>query len=682
MSVPEPMFLVEVGVEEIPSRYLPGLIRDWTARLEQALTAARLASGEELRGEATPRRLVVAGMVLERQAPREERIRGPRVDQAWRGSEPTPALKGFLRRAGVPVEELAEEGDGERRYVVARRHAPREAAGAILPYVVSEAFSSLDLPRSMRWGAGEVRFIRPVRWVTLWLGDEVLSVELAGVQSGQATYGNRTDHPEAKVLQGSRTYFEELPALKVMLSMTERKAVIAREGARLAAAEGGMVDLDPDLLDEVSCLVEWPTPFIGGFDAKFLQVPGPVLATAMKVHQRYFPVLDADGDLLPRFIGVRNGVGTGLDAVRHGNERVLRARLEDAAYFYQEDLKVPLAARRDRLQGVVFHARLGTYADKVRRMEDLFRKNGPAFGLDEAESETVTRAIRLAKCDLLTHVVEEFPELEGVMGGIYARADGESEALAAAIEEQYLPRRQGDALPGTAAGRVLGLIDRVDTLVQAYAAGIEPTGSEDPFGLRRAALGAVRIWVEGDLAPDLSARALLATALPASDDGSVRVVESVLTLMLSRLKSSWEGDARLPWIDAVFASDDRLGRLRERLDRISELARDPAWPAYVEATVRIFRVLKDPVPARIREDYPTSAETDLAGAAMALQAAPDVSSWWREPVPWAARAVARLFDEVLVMDPDPAVREARLSLLAAVREGLVRFWDPVRYTGG
>lgn len=678
MSALEPTFLVEVGVEEIPSRYLPGLIRDWARRLGEGLVAARLAPAADLRAEATPRRLVVTGPVLARQAPREERIRGPRVEQAWRGEEPTPALTGFLRRAGVRLEDLEQEGDGERRYVVARREASRASAAEILPAVVAEAFAALDLPRSMRWGAGTDRFIRPVRWVMLWLGSDALTVELAGVRSGRVTYGNRTDHPGAAAVEGSRHYFDALARLKVMPSITERKAVIAREGARLAAAAGGMVDLDPDLLDEVSCLVEWPTPFIGRFDARFLKVPGPVLATAMKVHQRYFPVLDANGDLMPEFIGVRNGVGTGLDVVRHGNERVLRARLEDAAYFYAEDLKVPLAERRGRLQGMVFHARLGTYADKAERMDRLFRENAPAFALGAGEREVVARALALAKCDLLTHVVEEFPELEGVMGGIYARASGESEAVAAAIEEQYLPRRQGDTIPRTVPGRVVGLIDRIDTVVQAYAAGIEPTGSEDPFGLRRAALGAVRIWVEGDLAPNLSARTFLRSALPTGEARAEGVVEAVLGLLVNRLKSYWEGDPRAGWVDAVLASDDRLGQLRDRLGQLLEKTRDPGWPAYVEATIRIARVLKEPVAPQIREGYSTAAEEELARAARGLGRAPDLASWWTKAVPAAVEAVARLFDDVLVMDPDSSVRAARLALLAAAGQGLTRFWDPVR----
>ena len=676
------LMVLEIGCEEIPSRYVDGLANELAARATAECMSARIGIAPLTAG-ATARRLTVWGNVRGRQEERVAEIRGPRWETAYRDGQPTAALVGFLRRVDQRPEELTEATVDGKRYVVARRKEPSLPAANVLPGAVERAFASLGLPRGMRWGAGEARFVRPVRWVGLWLGDQVLPVELAGVASAGTTRGNRTDHPEGVTIGSAAEYLATLePSLGVMLDGQRRRREITRRGGELARALGGRMDTEPELLNEVANLVEWPVPFSGAFDPRFLGVPEPVLVTAMKVHQRYFPVIAAKGDggdqpsLLPYFIGVRNGQGEALDAVRRGNEKVLAARLADAEYFYRQDGKTPLADRRQRLSQVVFHARLGTYADKVERMQALFRRTAPRWELGGEAERQVVRAMDLAKCDLLTHVVEEFPELEGVMGGIYATQDGEPAEAAAAVRDQYLPRWQGDPIPAGRVGQVLGIIDRVDTLVMAFAHGMQPTGSEDPFGLRRAGLGIGRIWTESGVAPSLGLRELLEEAKAVAGLANLDV-SSVAAAIVLRLKSAWGQPTEVGLLDALIAADDRLGTLAGRAAWLAERWSEDEFSKYLTVAKRVGRVLGDRRAAVREGDYPLTEEAQLRDVTVRLSAAGSrgMDAWWDE-LPVVSEQVERFFDRVLVMDPDPEVRDRRLGLLAALREELSHFWDP------
>ncbi len=676
------LMVLEVGCEEIPSRYVDGLANELAERVTAECMSARIGIAPLTAG-ATARRFTVWGDVRDRQAERVAEVRGPRWETAYQDGRPTAALAGFLRRVHPRPEELTEATVDGKRYVVVRRQEPSLSAADVLPGAVERAFASLALPRGMRWGAGEARFVRPVRWVGLWLGDQILPVELAGVLSTGTTRGNRTDHPEAVAIGSAAEYLAVLePLLGVMLDGQRRRREITQRGGELARALGGRMDTDPELLNEVANLVEWPVPFSGAFDPRFLSVPETVLVTAMKVHQRYFPVIAVKGDdprqssLLPYFIGVRNGQGEALDAVRHGNEKVLGARLADAEYFYRQDGKTPLADRRQRLGQVVFHARLGTYADKVERMQAIFRMTAPRWELGSQGERQVLRAMDLAKCDLLTHVVEEFPELEGVMGGIYAAQDGEPAEVAAAVRDQYLPRWQGDPIPTGRVGQVLGIIDRVDTLVMAWAHGMQPTGSEDPFGLRRVGLGIGRIWTESGIAPSLGLRELLEQAKAVAGLANLDV-SSVAAAIVLRLKSAWNHSGEAGLLDALVAVDDRLGTLVGRATWLAERWSEADFSRYLTVAKRVGRVLGDRREAVCEGDYPLPEEDQLRDVTIHLAAAAGrgMDAWWAE-LPRVSEFVERFFDRVLVMDPDPAVRNRRLGLLAALRQELGRFWDP------
>ncbi len=668
-------FVFEIGVEEIPSRYVKDVSRELHARMSEALQDQRLFA-QALTARYTPRRLVVYGAVAATQKPKTSTIRGPRLEVAYRDHLPTPALEGFLRRASASLADLQQEIVDQKTYLSVARREPERNAESVLAEVASQAFLAMNLPRSMRWGSGEARFVRPIRWLGLWLEDQPLSLSLAGIQSGSVSYGNRTDHPEPLAITSAAQYPTVMETvLKVVLDQDVRKAIIRQQGSALAKQAGGFMEEDDGLLEEVAALVEWPVPFLGQFDGSFLDVPEPILTTAMKVHQRYFPMRDHQGRLLPAFIGVRNGVGRDLDKVRHGNEKVLRARLNDADYFYRQDIKIPLSSRARGLAEVVFHAKLGTYADKVGRLRALFLKTKSLWVLADGEAHEVERAIDLAKCDLLTHVVEEFSELEGIMGGIYAAHDGESEGVAMAISDQYLPRQQGDPVPRNRVGAVLGLLDRLDTLIMAFAHGIQPTGSEDPFGLRRSALGIARIWTETDVAREIELNALLSEA-KALYQLSQLETEGPRELVVSRLKSHWAEEVPAEVIDALLAVDGRLASLRSRIALWRDLShQEDRWASYLMAFKRVDRVLGEWTSESLAERYQLDEEERLAQEIRRMNQTAEIQSWW-QAVPEMVSALAELFEAVLIMDANQEVRQSRLNLLAKARSSLSRYWDP------
>lgn len=662
-------FVWEIGVEEIPSQYVRAIMDDLGIRVAAALERARIGSAAP-HVAATPRRLVVWGEVAPEQASTVTRVRGPSLDHAYREGEPTSALQGFLKRVGVGRDALKTVEEKGRTYVLAEVAEPVQTAAEALVAALAQAFSELKLPRSMRWGEGRHRFIRPVRWTLLYLEDQPLTLEVAGVLAAPRTHGNRTDHPEALDVSGYDDYWRALDRGRVMLDPNARAADIRQRGSDLARSVDGAMGDDPGLLDEVTALVEWPTPFLGRFDESFLAVPHPVLVTAMRVHQRYFPVYGSGGALSPHFVGVRNGVGEALDQVRRGNEKVLRARLKDAEYFYREDLKHPLGELQAGLEHVVFQEKLGSYGDKVRRI--CTQIADWITWWPDLDRAALNRAAALAKADLLTHVVQEFPELEGVMGAIYARAGGEAKAVADAVGEQYLPRAQGDPIPRTRLGQALGLLDRLDTLAASFGHGIRPTGSEDPFGLRRAGFGVARILTEGGLPPALPLKRVIGGAVAAAGVNAA-VTDDIFQFLVERTISLWEGRFPSGWIAMVAKQSDRAGEWRARLEQVRQWSQTPGWEEYLAVCKRVDRVLpKD-----------AAAETGISGAlpeedalARALAAVPaDPQRWWAE-LPAVTLAVNRLFDAAMILDPDPKVRRRRVGLLARARDVLRLHLEP------
>jgi glycyl-tRNA synthetase beta chain len=672
--------LVELGVEEIPSAYLPGLIDELRRRATTAFAGARLAVAD-LSVDGTPRRLALTGLVAERQTPAVRRVRGPALKSGLDANgQPTPAAKGFAARVGVPVDAL-QPGDGpDAAYLTAVVESPVRAAQDVLPEILPDLLEGMDVPRSMRWTAADVRFVRPVRWLVALLGDTVLPVEAFLVPAGRRTYGNRTDHPEPLDIADAAHYESVLDTGRVMLSRARRRAEIWRRGQELAAGEGGRLAENEALLDEVADLVEWPVPFLGRFNPAFLRVPAPILVTSMVHHQRYFPVWAAAGDtLLPVFVGVRNGRGLDLSHVIHGNERVLEARLNDAAFFYEEDRKVRLVDLLPALDGMVYHERLGSYGRKVERVVRLARETAAELGLGPDEASDLARAAELSKADLLTHVVGEFPELEGVVGGLYALEQGEPAAVAEAIRDQYRPRFGGDHLPATRVGQALALLDRLDSLAGAVATGLEPTGSEDPFGFRRMALGVARILMAGDLAGVLLAD-LARRALAPFDAAGPEQVTRLVQFVEARARA-WLGETyRADLVDAALAAPTPWDSLPDRLRRLAEWSGQAEFADVMTAFKRVMNLAGGHPPAEAVA-YPEGPEAHLADALRWAEATADTWDRYWEAARALREPVDRFFTDVLVMDPDPAVRARRLGLLARVGRFLSRGADLTRVTG-
>jgi glycyl-tRNA synthetase beta chain len=471
------------------------------ARLEEArLSAAQV----EVFG--TPRRLILRAQgVPSRQPDQERQVRGPARSVAFDAAgKPTGAAIGFARKQGVPVESLEIIGTPQGEYVQARVTDLGQPAHAVLGEVLAETVRSLTFPKMMRWGENTARYVRPLRWIVALLDSELIPMEIIGVRSDRVSRGHRTLAPHPFTLDHADDLLTQLPARFVMYDPMERERRIQEQAQSLAQEVGGTILWDEGLLEENVYLVEWPTVFLGRFDPVFLELPRPVLVTAMKKHQRYFPVEDAQGRLLPFFIAVRNGNTAHLEIVREGNERVLTARFTDARFFYQQDREVPLERMAERLGRLIFQEKLGTMAQKRERLERLVKALAEARGLPEEEQSLAVRAARLCKADLVSQMVIELPALQGIMGREYALAAGEDPRIADAIAEHYLPRSAADALPVSLTGSLLAVADRLDTLVGYVGLGILPSGSSDPYGLRRAAQGLIQLLARDTQMPALT----------------------------------------------------------------------------------------------------------------------------------------------------------------------------------
>ena len=673
-------FLVELGTEELPPKALPALAAAFRDGLVARLAEARLGHGE-VESFATPRRLAVKVRRLQlRQADQDVVLRGPpasvaRVDGAW-----TKAAEKFAASAGVTTDELVEQAEGKGVYVYAHKAEPGAAAAELLPKLVAAALAALPVPRRMRWGAAEAEFVRPVHWLVMLLGPDVVPCELYGVAAGRVSHGHRFMAQQLVELGDPEDYPERLEHEgRVVASFELRRERIRAQAETAASEHGGRLVLDPALLDEVTALVEWPVPVSGEFDAAFLELPEEVLIATLQDHQRYFPVRAPDGRLAARFITISNLDSPNPGAIRRGNERVVRPRLADAAFFWQQDRRSPLKARTALLDSVVFQKKLGSTGEKSRRVAALAKRVASLVGGDPAAAE---RAALLAKCDLVTAMVGEFPELQGIMGRYYALADGETADIATAIEEQYLPRFAGDRLPAGATGRVLALADKLDTIAGIFVIGQRPTGNKDPFGIRRAALGVVRIVIECEL--DLDLPALVAEAVaaqPVSSDGAM--ADEIVAFLHERLRGYYldgVGPLLAPHdaFEAVLARQPKsLVDFHQRLAAVLEFVRLDAATALAAANKRIGNILRQ---ADVGEPGGVDAALLREPAEQALHE--QVARLAREVAPLVAQrqyraaleqlaslrgVVDRFFDEVLVMDPDEAVRANRLALLAQLR---------------
>jgi glycyl-tRNA synthetase len=665
--------LLEIGVEELPADD----VSDAQAQLERAVPALlddlRLAHGD-VRIYATPRRLVVhVASVAPDQPDMQTEEKGPPADRAFDGDgKPTKAAEGFARSRGVDVSALRVESIDGGEYVVATVKVAGRPAVDVLAEALPGLIGGIKFGKNMRWNATNIDFSRPIRWIVALLGETVIPFEYAGYASGSVTRGLRPFGSPEIVVSSPATYLDVLSEQGIILDMDVRRAHIAEQVAKLASDAGGRVPDDPGLLDEVTNLVEQPTALLGAFEAKYLDLPRDVLVTVMRKHQRYFPVEDASGKLMPCFITVRNGDAAHLDKVVHGNEHVLRARFSDADFFFKEDVKKPLAEFLPRLGTLTFEEHLGSMLDKNQRVAGLVSSMGELLGIDSTNIAIAEQAAHLAKADLATNMVVEMTSLQGIMGREYALREDYPQDVANTIFEHWLPRNAGDKLPSSQPGILLALTDRLDSLVGLFAAGLAPKSTADPYGLRRAALGVIQITAEKKLSLDLTrAIELAATAQPIPVSGEATA--QVLDFIAGRLQV-WlgEGDDAPDVIKAVLA-EQRANPYRA-LTGVRELSgwvTRADWPAVLDNFARCVRITRAEKtaytvdPALLQEAQEKALWEAYQTAADKLDADANVDVFLTAFQP-VVPAIADFFDKVLVNAGDEAVRQNRLGLLQAI----------------
>lgn len=697
--------LFEIGTEEIPAKFMPGILKQLKELAAAKMQELRIPF-EDITVYGTPRRMAfIAGGVAETQADVVVEAKGPSVKIAYVSGAPSKAAQGFARGQGVDVKDLVVRDN----YVYAVKHLAGQPVVELLPGLLMDILTSLSFPKTMRWADYEFRFVRPIRWMVALFGDQIIPVEICGVKSGKFSMGHRFMQQSLKAAAesqgllsaalskvGNKVYSAlagvkgavEIPSAGdykkvmydnfVMVDQDERRALILQQIKDLAAQNGGEAEINEDLLEEVNYLVEWPTALCGKFEEKFLSLPKECIITPMREHQRYFPVLDEDGNLLNKFITVRNGGSEHLDIVTHGNERVLRARLSDAEFFFNEDRATKLEDRLEKLKTVSFQEGLGNMYDKSERLVKMaemlrFAINTPV------DEEELRRCALLCKTDLVTGMVIEFTELQGVMGREYALLDGEKPEVATGIFEHYLPRFAGDALPATTIGRIVGIGDKLDNICATFSRGLAPTGSQDPYALRRQALGVINILLDANY--HISLAKIIAGTLYLLDikpEETGKLVPQIMEFFKQRLRNLlMDQGIRYDVIDAVFAD--------KRNDDMVDLAvRCKALAAYVEAgnaeplvqvSVRVSNLCKKiekevAISGALFKDESENKLHEVV-AAVSKEIIPEIVMYDYAAVLKAGEKVIEpvnaFFDNVMVMDEDENVKNNRLAMLEEVR---------------
>jgi glycyl-tRNA synthetase beta chain len=687
-------FLVEIGTEELPPKALKRLMIAFGEGVKEGLAKADLVRGE-VDFYATPRRLAVLVKDLAVAQPdKDVERRGPALTAAFDGAgNPTQAAKGFAASCGVEVDQLDHLKTDKGAWLVHRSQQQGRPTAELLPEIVQASLDRLPIPKRMRWGSLDAEFVRPVHWVVMLFGTDVIDCEILATRSGRETRGHRFMSPGQLYLGEPAAYAPLLETEgKVVADFAARREAVRAQVLEAAAAVNGEALVDEDLLDEVTGLVEWPVAVTGKFEERFLEVPAEALISTMKGNQKYFPVQDADGRLLPYFITLSNIESRDVRHVREGNERVVRPRLTDADFFWNQDRKQKLSAHGTALKNVVFQNKLGTLADKSARVAKLAAAIAYHIGGD---AKLATRAGELSKCDLLTNMVGEFPELQGIMGRYYAAHDGEDAEVAAALDEQYMPRFAGDQLPETRTGQALAIADRLDTLVGIFGIKQPPTGDKDPFALRRATLGVLRTIIENHL--DLDLQTLLQAAFDNFAASGVKLegdtVNQVLEFMLERLRAYYaDSGVAHDTFDAVLAQRPTQPRdFDARVRAVTVFRKLPEAEALAAANKRIANILRqaggsvsDTVEkARLVE----TAEQTLAAEldAMAGKVAPQFAQRnYTEALCQLAGlrgAVDAFFDQVMVMAEDEALRNNRLALLRRLSDLFLQAADLSRLQG-
>ena len=661
--------LFEIGAEEIPAGFMPNILGQLKTLAETKLNDAHLPF-ESIATYGTPRRLalIVKGLG-DTSAEISERHKGPSASIAYDADgNATKAAIGFARGKGLDVADLVVE-DG---YIYAETKTAGVPAKDIVTDMLPQLITGLNFPKSMHWGNLDAKFVRPVRWLVALLDEEVIPVEFATVKSGNVTRGHRFLGADEITIKNAASYVDTLKENFVMVDQDARRELISKQLHDIAASKNASIVWDDDLLEEINYLVEWPTALCGGFEESYLALPDAAIITPMKDHQRYFPLVDQDGKLLPMFLTVRNGSDHSIEVVQAGNERVLRARLDDAKFFFNEDRKKPLIDRQDGLTKIVFQESLGNLADKTERLLTLGRVFSEECELHEDARVVLERATELAKTDLTTGMVTEFTELQGVMGKEYALLDGESPEVAEAIFEQYLPRFAGDVLPQTEAGKVLSIIDKIDNIVATFSRGLIPTGSQDPYALRRQTIGILNILLNSEW--NISLRPIIVESMnllnvPADkQDELLGQVEEFITLRLKNIFLDREVPHHV--IDLLLSNNELSVADAEGLVKALLANRIDENVELVQAFTRMYNLVKDVTYTSVDESL-LKEDAERALYEMATKASEvSIDAWDKNDydavvaVPATlVPAINKFFEDVMVMDKDEAIKANRLQLV-------------------
>ena len=698
-----PTFLLEVGTEELPADFVDSAIEQWQARIPKSLEEQFLTA-EAIEIYGTPRRLAVLIKGLPAQQPnREEEVKGPPASAAFKDGKPTQAAAGFARKQGVELDALEVRDTDKGAFVFALKKTAGRSVTEILTELIPPWIFGLEGKRFMRWGDGDLRFSRPIRWLVALLEGDVLPVELVNgsevIKSDRISYGHRILHPQSLEIPQAPDYVQCLHSAYVAVELDERRGKIQNGVKEAAQKLDGNAPLYSDLWEEVTNLVEWPTAVIGKFDSEFLSLPSEVVTEVMVTHQRYFPVFknEVGGELLPYFITISNGDPAKSDIIAAGNERVIKARLADGQYFYKTDLASPLDAYLPKLEKVTFQDELGSVRQKVTRIEKIAAQISDQLKVSEAERTDILRAALLCKADLVTQMVYEFPELQGVMGSKYAAASGESQAVATAIVEHYLPKGAGDSLPQTLTGRVVGLADRLDTLISIFGLGMLPTGSSDPFALRRAATAVINITWAAEFPINLQQLLEQISAdFVAAYPGKNPPVESLQEFFLQRIRTLLQEDRSIDYdlVNAVLGENDPeyteralkdLLDVRDRALFLQDIRNNGKLAQIYETVNRSTRLgaqgdldtqQLEPQAVVRPELFQKNSEQAFYQAIVQLVPQTQASQKQRnyqqlvDALAEIAPTVSTFFDgadSVLVMDSDVEIRRNRLNLLGLLR---------------
>ncbi len=678
--------LLELGTEELPPKALKGLAQSFCDGVAKGLNDASL-NYDAIKIYATPRRLaLLINNLSTTQADKSAQRRGPAVQAAFDEEGcPTKAAIGFARSCGVEVEQLTKQETDKGAWLAYTVEEKGKPAAQLIPTIFQTALDKLPIPKRMHWGDLDAMFVRPVHWAVILFGEEVIQADILSVTTSNRTRGHRFHHPQAITLDSASEYEAALKDKgQVIADFNTRREIIRKQIITVAQQAGGTAIIDPDLLDEVTSMIEWPAAIIGEFETHFLDVPAEALISAMKKHQKYFHLVDDNNRLMAYFITISNIESSDPQQIKKGNERVIRPRLSDASFFWSQDKKDALENKLERLKTVVFQNKLGTVYDKTQRVTELAGRVAGELNADPAQAR---RAAQLAKCDLMTEMVNEFPDLQGIMGRYYALNDGEDEAVAIALDEQYMPRFSGDKTPSGQIGQVLSIAERIDTLMGIFALGQIPSGDKDPFALRRAALGLLRTIIENKLVLNIPQLLQQSARLFTDDVQADKACEAVYKFMLDRLKGYFaEQNIHTDVFDAVLAvTPSQPYDFALRIDAVNQFKQLEAAESLAAANKRISNILKkytgeiaDSIDEALlvetaeqnlaRQLYSATAKVEPLLAQSAYTQALTELSTLRD-------VVDKFFDDVMVMADDNALKNNRIALLNQLHKQFMQVAD-------